>query len=208
MTIYKSSKANMPTVNYFLKWFWLMGLLSACQVTPVEDFLKAFPSPISPRPVIAPTLAKTQQTQLFPHPIFSEILPRLKVKTKLNIHLPAYIPESDGSNPVYAILETANASKYEILLAFTEKCTGGNACRLGSTSAEAITVKSPALKGKAVALAYGITGYFTDATCGANCSDATLTWEKNSVRYTVAIKAGKVTTLMKMANSANAAVVR
>jgi hypothetical protein len=202
MTIYKSSKANMPTVNYFLKWFWLMGLLSACQVIPVEDS-RAFSSPSSPRPAVTPTSAKTQQAQPLPHPIFSEILPRLKVKTKLNIRLPAYIPESDGSNRVYAILETANASKYEILLAFTADCTGGNACRLGSTSAEAITAKSPVLKGKAVALANGITGYFTDASCGANCSDATLTWEQNSVRYTVAIKAGKVTTLVKMANSAS-----
>lgn len=202
MTIYKSGGAKMSTINYFLKFFWLVGLLSACHVTPVKDLSRAFPSPNSPRSTVSSTLAETQPTQSLPHTIFSEILPRLKIQTKLTIRLPTYIPESDGSNRMYAILETANASKYKILLAFTEDCTGGNACRLGSTSAEAITPKSPVLTGKAVALANGITGYFTDATCGANCSDATLTWEQNSVRYTIAIKAGKVTTLVKMANSA------
>jgi hypothetical protein len=48
----------------------------------------------------------------------------------------------------------------------------------------------------------GIKGYFTDFTCGANCSDATLTWQSGNVRYTVGIKAGEVTSLTKMANSA------
>lgn len=188
----------MSSINYLLKFFWLVGLLSACQTTPVEDLSRASSLPSYP----SSTLAKTQPTQSQPHPIFREILPRLKVQTKLTIRLPAYIPESDSPNPIYTILETANVSEYQILFAFTKNCTGGNACRLGSTSAEAITPKSPALTGKAVALANGITGYFIDATCGANCSDATLTWEQDSVRYTVAIKAGKMTTLVKMANSA------
>lgn len=202
MTIYESGGAKMSTINYFLKFFWLVGLLSACQMTPVEDLSKSSSSLGSPRSAVTSASAKTQPTQSLPHPVFSKILPRLKVQTKLAIRLPAYIPESDGPNRLYAILETANALEYQILLAFTENCTGGNVCRLGSTSAEAITPKSPVLKGKAVALNNEITGYFTDATCGANCSDATLTWEQNSVRYTVAIKAGKVTTLVKMANSA------
>lgn len=191
----------MSTINYFLKFFWLVGLLSACHVTPVEDLSRAFPSLNSPRSTVSSALAEFQLTQSLRHPIFSEILPRLKIQTKLTIRLPAYIPESDGSNRIYAILETANASKYEILLTFTEDCTEGNACRLGSTSAEAIIPES-LLTGKPIALANGITGYFTDATCGANCSDATLTWEQNSVRYTIAIKASKMTTLVKMANSA------
>ena len=192
----------MSTINYLLKFFWLVGFLSACQMTPVEDLSRASSLPSSPKSTLTSTLAKTQPTQSQPHTIFSELLPKLKAQTELPIRLPAYIPESDGSHSIYALLETANASEYQIQLAFTEDCTGGNACRLGSIFAEAITPKSPVLTGEAVALANGITGYFTDATCGANCSDATLTWEQNSVRYTVGIKAGKVTTLMKMANSA------
>ncbi|WP_319422730.1 hypothetical protein [Pleurocapsa sp. FMAR1] len=197
----------MSTINYFLKFFWLVGLLSACQMTPVEDLSRASSLPSSPSSTLTSTLAKTEPSQSQPQAIFSQLLPKLKAQTELPIRLPAYIPESDGSLTIYAILETANVSKYEIQLAFTEDCNGASVCRLGSTSAEAIAPKSSVLTGEAVALANGITGYFTDATCGANCSDATLTWEQNSVRYTVGIKAGKVTTLVKMANSAISASV-
>ncbi len=67
---------------------------------------------------------------------------------------------------------------------------------------EAISSQNPVLNGEKVFLASNITGYFTDATCGANCSDSTLVWEQNDVRYTVALKAGKLETLVKIANSA------
>lgn len=188
----------MSAVNYFKKLFGLVGLMvSACQVTPIEELTKAFPPPTTVNTSV--TKASTESS---PHPIFSSILPILKAQTKLPIRLPTYIPESDGPNPIYAIIETATASEYQIMLAFTKDCTGGTACRLGYISAAANTAKTPALMGKTIVLAEGITGYFTDAVCGANCSDATLVWEQNSVRYTVAIKAGKVATLVKMANSA------
>lgn len=41
-----------------------------------------------------------------------------------------------------------------------------------------------------------------DFTCGANCSDATLTWRQQGVQYVVGLKAGDRTSLIKMANSA------
>lgn len=88
------------------------------------------------------------------------------------------------------------------MLAFTKDCLGGTACRLGGVFAEAVTLKNRPKSGETIALAKGTTGYFVDANCGANCSDSTLSWEQNSVRYTVAIKAGNVATLVKMANSA------
>lgn len=182
--------------------FLLVGLLSTCQMTPVEDLSRAFSSPSPPSSIGTYSSIKTQPTQTQPHAIFSNLLPKLKVQTELPVRLPAYIPELEGSNRLYALLESVNASEYRIQLAFTEDCTGENACRLGSIFAEAITAQSPDLTGKTVALADGITGYFTDATCGANCSDAALTWQQDSVRYTIAVKAGKVETLARMANSA------
>jgi hypothetical protein len=136
------------------------------------------------------------------HPVFKTILPKLKQKSQIKILLPKYIPESDGTNPIYAILETATAKKYDILLGFTPDCTGGTACRLGVVSAEAITRKTPRLTGKRVTLAKGITGYFVDFRCGANCSDATLTWRQKGVQYTLGLKAGNRESLIKMANSA------
>jgi hypothetical protein len=189
----------MFVVNCVKKFFYLVSLVaSACQITPIDDLTTASSSSSS----VNTSVNKTSSTQFLPHPIFSSILPTLKSKTKLSIRLPTYIPELDSPNPIYAIIENATASEYQIMLAFTKNCTGGTACRLGYISAAANTAKAPPLIGKAVPLAEGITGYFIDATCGANCSDATLVWEQNSVRYKVAIKAGKLATLTKMANSA------
>jgi len=140
------------------------------------------------------------QTQL--HPVFKSILPKLKQKTQIRILLPKFIPESDGENPIYAIVETATPKKYDILLGFSPDCSGGTACRLGVLSAQAVTRKTPRLIGKPVSLVKGITGYFVNFTCGANCSDATLTWRQQGVQYTVGLKAGDRTSLVKMANSA------
>jgi hypothetical protein len=136
------------------------------------------------------------------HPIFKSILPKLKQKTQIKILLPKFIPESDGENPIYAIIEAASPKKYDILLGFSPDCSGGTACRLGLLSAEAVTRKTPRLTGKPVSLAKGITGYFVDFSCGANCSDATLSWRQQGVQYTVGLKAGDRTSLVKMANSA------
>jgi hypothetical protein len=136
------------------------------------------------------------------HPVFKLILPKLKQKTQIKILLPKFIPESDGENPIYAIIEAASPKKYDILLGFSPDCSGGTACRLGLLSAEAVTRKTPRLTGKPVSLAKGITGYFVDFSCGANCSDATLSWRQQGVQYTVGLKAGDRTSLVKMANSA------
>ncbi|WP_138504376.1 hypothetical protein [Nostoc sp. PA-18-2419] len=142
------------------------------------------------------------QARIQSHQVFKSILPKLKQKTQIKILLPKFIPESNGENPIYAIIETASPKKYDILIGFSPDCNGGTACRLGVLSAEAVTRKTPRLTGKPVSLAKGITGYFVDFSCGANCSDATLTWRQQGVQYTVGLKAGDRTSLMKMANSA------
>lgn len=136
------------------------------------------------------------------HQVFRSILPKLKQKTQIQILLPKFVPGSDGENPLYAIIETATKNKYEILLGFSPDCNGGTACRLGVVTAEAVTKKTPRLSGKPVSLAKGITGYFEDFKCGANCSDATLSWRHKGVQYAIGLKAGDRTSLVKMANSA------
>ncbi|MFN6486145.1 MULTISPECIES: hypothetical protein [unclassified Nostoc] len=143
-----------------------------------------------------------QQSKTQPHPVFKSILPKLKQKSQIRILLPKFIPESDGENPIYATIETATPKEYDILLGFSPDCNGASACRLGVVTAEAVTRKTPRLTGKPVSLAKGITGYFVDFTCGAGCSDATLTWRQQGVQYVVGLKAGDRTSLVKMANSA------
>ncbi|MEB3308856.1 MAG: hypothetical protein VKJ02_01335 [Snowella sp.] len=132
--------------------------------------------------------------------IFQPIIPSLKAKTRVPLRLPSYIPDADDSLPLYAVIETANSSSYSLILGYTPDCGGGNACRLGSLSGEFIKKKQP-LTGKRVKLMHNRTGYFTEATCGANCSDSTLTWQEGNYRYTVGIKVGDIQSLTKMANS-------
>ncbi|MCD8489647.1 MAG: hypothetical protein LRZ84_23645 [Desertifilum sp.] len=190
-------------------------ILSACNLTSNSSVSSVSPSPgvsidtsrpVNPNPPASgDTIAQAPPAQTQPtrpetaNPIFSEVLPELAEETQVPVVLPTYVP-TDGSNRVYAVLETADASQYQIILGYTEDCQGGTACRLGTVSAQAAT--STPLAGEPVALANGITGYFTDAVCGANCSDSTLSWEQNGNRYTVGIKAGQQDTLIKMANSA------
>lgn len=135
------------------------------------------------------------------HPVFKPILSHLKAKTKIKIFLPQYVIESDGEFPLYAIIETSTKNKYEILLGFSPDCSGGTACRLGLITGEAITNTTPKLTGKPVSLAKNITAYFTDFRCGANCSDATLTWRQQGVQYGIGLKAGNINSLIKMAKS-------
>lgn len=193
----------MPVINYFKKisWFFIL-LMSACQSASIEATSQSMSSPSPPNPIGTSSLAKTSPTQSKLNPIFSSILPVLKAKTNFPVRIPTYIPESEGPNPIYGILESVTPSQYKIILAFTKDCLGGTTCRLGGVFGEAITPRTPRLMGKTVSLTNGVTGYFVDATCDVNCSDATLTWEQNGGRYTVAIKAGDLATLVKMANSA------
>ncbi len=137
-----------------------------------------------------------------PNPVFEPILPQIKQETQIPILLPDYIFGSDGATPVYATIETVTPSQYSLILGFTPDCTGGTACRLGTVSGEELSPNSPDLEGQAVPLDDGITGYFIDAVCGANCSDSTMTWDQDGTRYQMGIKAGKPEDLVKMANSA------
>jgi hypothetical protein len=148
---------------------------------------------------IQPETTKVTKTKI--HPSFLPILPKLKSNSKFTILLPRIIPGSEGENKLYAVIETTTPNKYGIILGFTPDCGGGNACRFGDISAETVTKKTPRLSGKAVKLANGITAYFIDAKCGANCSDSTLTWRLKGVQYTAGIKAGKLRDLLQMANS-------
>jgi hypothetical protein len=176
-----------------------------CQPTPVNIQPTQTPSvaPSSvpqtsdalPLPEVA--IAKTPR----PNPAFRSIFPALKYQTKIPVFLPGDIPGAESAQPLYAILEASTTNNYQILLAFTENCGGGNACRLGSVSGNALSERTP-LAGQPVMLTNGVTGYFVEATCRANCSDATLSWERDGDLYTVGLKAGDRAALIKMANSA------
>jgi len=134
--------------------------------------------------------------------VFQSVLPSLSKKTRVPLRLPTYLATETETNRLYAIVESATPARYGVQLAFDPECNGGNACRYGFVAGQVVASSARRLKGKAVKLAKGITGYFIDAKCGANCTDSTLSWKQDGYRYTVGLKAAKIETLTKIANSA------
>lgn len=132
--------------------------------------------------------------------LFQPVIATIHRQWRLPVRVPTELPDlGDGKQRVYATLGKATRRGYEIILGFTPDCTGGTACRIGTVSGDASTRK---LRGKAVKLSSGVSGYFLDAKCGANCSDSILSWRQGPASYSVGIKAGRLPELTKIANSA------
>ena len=146
--------------------------------------------------------ASGEQGQRQIGPIFDPILLELQQKTDVPLRLPTYLATEAETNPLYAIVEKATPEHYEVQVAFTRDCSGGNACHYGTLSGQAVKRVVSRKKGKPVSLVKGITGYFVDAKCGANCSDSVLVWMEHDFRYTIGIKAADMETLIRVANSA------
>ena len=71
-----------------------------------------------------------------------------------------------AKHSLYAIIDSASPSAYELQLAFTQDCSGGNVCHYGMVSGFRIKAREANPKGKPVLLLNGITGYFLEAWRG------------------------------------------
>ncbi|MDQ6705939.1 MAG: hypothetical protein M3Z85_08230 [Acidobacteriota bacterium] len=132
--------------------------------------------------------------------LFDPVISKVHRQWRLPVRVPTELPDlGDVKQRVYAALGNSTRRGYEIILGFTPDCNGGTACRIGTVSG---STSSRKLRGKPVKLADGVTGYFLDAKCGANCSDSTITWKQVGAVYSMGIKAGRLPELTKMANSA------
>jgi hypothetical protein len=91
-------------------------------------------------------------------------------------------------------------SQYKVQLAWSKDCQGGNWCHLGEIAGSVVPFASEGRR-TPVALGFGVNGFFVDFTCGAHCNDAVIYWREGSYYYSIAMKAGKKATLLKMARS-------
>ena len=133
-------------------------------------------------------------------PAFRPVIEELRTKVSIPLRLPAKLPDlGQGSDPVYAIVERATAYSYTIVLGYTPDCNGASVCRIGSLSGAAAGQKK--LRGKAVRLSRGITGRYTEAECGANCSDSVISWQEGRNQYSVGVKAGSEADAAALANA-------
>jgi hypothetical protein len=133
---------------------------------------------------------------------YDSVRERLTRETQVPLHLPIFIPfTDDSSNPVFAILDSTDPRSYEIQLAWSADCKGGNWCHLGSIqgSTNPISIEGRKIP---VSLRGGIRGYFVSSRCYAYCTEATILWSQDGAHYAIGIKAGDEKLLLKMANSA------
>jgi hypothetical protein len=125
-------------------------------------------------------------------------------KIRIPLRLPKFLPDSgDKEHPIFAILESENPSSYEIQLAWTNDCNGGNSCHYGTIRGSKVPLTENEGRRKVpVRLRGGIKGYFVDTTCGAHCDDSTVGWIEGGYYYSVSLKAEKMEVLVRVANSA------
>jgi hypothetical protein len=153
--------------------------------------------------ILAVTFQTSAQKKLSDAAIFEPLMPELRTRTRVPLKLPTYLGDEQTEEwPLYAIVEEATPTRYFLQIAFSPDCSGGTACRWGGATGERIGTRMDRPTGKPIKLSKGITGYFVDSTCGANCSDSVLTWDQEGYRYTVESKAASTDFLKKVANSA------
>jgi hypothetical protein len=174
----------------------LNKLSAVCAVLVIANAANFSESVIAAKPQLIAQATKSQ-----PHPVFRPIIPQLRRATRIQILLPKYVPGANEAYKLYAIIDNVTPRKYELLLGYAPDCNGGSACRLGTLTAESVIRSTPKLIGRRYVLANGSNAYFVDFKCGANCSDATLTWRRQGVQYTIGLKAGDRASLVRMANS-------
>ena len=137
-----------------------------------------------------------------PRDFFGSVRSSLK-GTNVPLRLPTFIPDDgDKHNPLYPILEEVDKHGYEIQIAWTEDCNGGNACHYGTVQGSDSPIAGSDGKRVPVTLERGIKGSFITSTCGAHCDDSSISWSENGFYYYISIKAEDLKRLTKVANSA------
>ena len=142
---------------------------------------------------------------------FQPVASALKGKTRVPLVIPSALPKNEEVDRFYCTVITLEPNEYEAIIGWTTECGGGNACRIGSFYGK----RSPGgrimgtgnyhfemRRARRVRLMGGITGYFVDATCGANCSDSKVFWKQGGYEYMVGLKMGEMTNVVALANSA------
>ena len=126
--------------------------------------------------------------------------------------LPPEFPTQAGQPEIVPYSITMENGKYVFSLDYGTDCMGAGYCHLGVIGGMQTTSSVPthfntyypfeAERAEQVPLLNGITGYFIESTCGANCNDATIWWIYNGYQYMLGIKAGPKDMVVALANAA------
>ena len=150
-------------------------------------------------------------TTVFPrvHP-FSPAYMQSILDTGFTAMLPPSFPVGSGLPAVVPYQIFTDSNSYAYSLDYGPDCQGAGACHYGSFTAAVNSTGAiigmngfPFSSGSAkkISLDRGITGYFMDSTCGANCSDAAVWWMYNGHQYSLGLK-GTRDQIISLANAA------
>lgn len=144
--------------------------------------------------------------------VFRQVEPVLRRESSVPPKLPRFLPFMDESHPIHAVVQSAKASGYSILLANALPCEGANWCLYGTArgSTQPISREGKAGKAVPVLLQGGIKASFFDSECDTYCSQAYIDWQENGYYYSIGVKGPNPMrkALIKVANSAVGATVR
>jgi hypothetical protein len=130
---------------------------------------------------------------------FEPIIAELRAHTRVPILVPIYL--IDAPNTTVGEIEAVAPTSYTIQMSMGTRCHKSLYCRFGMLQGELISAASLPLTGTKVAFERGISGYYTAATCGANCDDSDLAFDYEGYRYTVGIEARRMADVVLLAQS-------
>ena len=134
-------------------------------------------------------------------PVFEPVIAEVEAGTSVPLRVPAVLNHNEGD--AYASLLILGEDDYWVSLGLVPNCDGGGACSLGTVTGSKIDSDSERLSGGVpVPLPNGLEGQYFEATCGASCGDAILTWTEGDYMYHVGRKGGGAAQLMEWAWSA------
>jgi hypothetical protein len=160
---------------------------------------------------VSPLSQTNPATTVFPrmHPFNAAYMQGI-FDSGLPAMLPPSFPAGSGLPEVVPYPIFTDSNSYAYSLDYGAECQGAGACHYGAFTAAANSTSAiiglngfPFNAGAAqkVSLEHGITGYFIDSTCGANCSDATIWWMYNGYQYSLGLK-GSRDQVIALANAA------
>jgi len=160
---------------------------------------------------ISPLSQKNPAQKVFPRmQPFAPTYMQAITNTGMPSMLPPAFPVGNGLPAVVPYPIFSDTNSYAFSLDYGPDCQGAGACHFGAFTAAANSTGAiiglngfPFNPGAAqkISLNQGITGYFINSACGANCSDATVWWMYNGYQYSLGSK-GSRDQVIALANAA------
>jgi hypothetical protein len=133
--------------------------------------------------------------------MYAPTVRRLRTSVRIPILLPLHLKRLADTPPLAATINDMSNGGY-FLLVDPRGCENAHACHIYTVTGYPLA-SSPIAAGQVpVRLVDGAQAFYTHFTCGSSCSDSTLVWDTpTGYRYSVGIKAGNESQLVRLANS-------